>query len=338
MQHHGDARQNIENKKQEKEAFKTCEKKIKEHGLDMKLMDVEFKFDKSKILFFFTADGRIDFRELVRDLASVYKTRIEMRQVGVRDEVRRIGGNGVCGRELCCCSFLGNFETVSIKMAKEQNVSLNPSKISGNCGRLMCCLQYEQNVYEEKLKKLPKIGAIVKTQDGQGEVCGLETLKEIVKVKFKDGDETFFRKYNAKDIKIIKNIEKESNEISKEDLAELKKIREEAANKINLRTAKDGYRVVVGMATCGITAGARPVLAAFVDQVAAKHLDNVTVTQVGCLGECALEPVVEVFDANGNRTTYAEVHVEDVEHIIEQHIIGGKVITEKTLEAIKAAK
>ena len=224
MQHHGDARQNIENKKQEKEAFKTCEKKIKEHGLDMKLMDVEFKFDKSKILFFFTADGRIDFRELVRDLASVYKTRIEMRQVGVRDEVRRIGGN--CGRELCCCSFLGNFETVSIKMAKEQNVSLNPSKISGNCGRLMCCLQYEQNVYEEKLKKLPKIGAIVKTQDGQGEVCGLETLKEIVKVKFKDGDETFFRKYNAKDIKIIKNIEKESNEISKEDLAELKKMEE----------------------------------------------------------------------------------------------------------------
>lgn len=226
MQHHGDARQNIENKKQEKEAFKTCEKKIKEHGLDMKLMDVEFKFDKSKILFFFTADGRIDFRELVRDLASVYKTRIEMRQVGVRDEVRRIGGNGVCGRELCCCSFLGNFETVSIKMAKEQNVSLNPSKISGNCGRLMCCLQYEQNVYEEKLKKLPKIGAIVKTQDGQGEVCGLETLKEIVKVKFKDGDETFFRKYNAKDIKIIKNIEKESNDISKEDLAELKKMEE----------------------------------------------------------------------------------------------------------------
>ncbi len=190
----------------------------------MKLMDVEFKFDKSKVLFFFTADGRIDFRELVRDLASIYKTRIEMRQVGVRDEVKRIGGNGVCGRELCCCSFLGNFETVSIKMAKEQNVSLNPSKISGNCGRLMCCLQYEQNVYEEFLKKLPKIGAIVKTQDGHGEVCGLETLKEIVKVKFKDGDETYFRKYNAKDIKIIKNIEKDNNEISKEDLAELKKM------------------------------------------------------------------------------------------------------------------
>lgn len=219
-----DEKQNEENKKQEKEAFKICEKKIKEHGLDMKLMDVEFKFDKSKILFFFTAEGRIDFRELVRDLAAVYKTRIELRQVGVRDEVKRLGGNGVCGRELCCCSFLGNFETVSIKMAKEQNVSLNPSKISGNCGRLMCCLQYEQNVYEDKLKKLPKIGAIVKTEDGKGEVCGLETLKEIVKVKFKEGDETFFKKYNAKDIKIIKNIEKVQENVSKEDLEELKKL------------------------------------------------------------------------------------------------------------------
>jgi len=221
-----DAKQNEENKKQEKEAFKVAQKKIKEHNLDMTLMDVEFKFDKSKILFFFTAEGRIDFRELVKDLAAIYKTRIELRQVGVRDEVKRLGGNGVCGRELCCCSFLGNFETVSIKMAKEQNVSLNPSKISGNCGRLMCCLQYEQPVYEEKLKKLPKIGAIVKTEDGQGEVCGLETLKEIVKVKFKDGEGTFFRKYNAKDIKIIKNIEKEQENISKEDLEELKKMEE----------------------------------------------------------------------------------------------------------------
>jgi len=221
-----DAKQNEENKRQEKEAFKTCEKKIKEHGLNMKLMDVEFKFDKSKVLFFFTAEGRIDFRELVRDLAAIYKTRIELRQVGVRDEVKRLGGNGVCGRELCCCSFLGNFETVSIKMAKEQNVSLNPSKISGNCGRLMCCLQYEQNVYEDKLKKLPKIGAIVKTEDGKGEVCGLETLKEIVKVKFKDGDETFFKKYSPKDIKIIKNIEKEQENIDKADLAELKKMEE----------------------------------------------------------------------------------------------------------------
>ncbi len=144
-------------RKKEKEAFKVCNKKIKEHKLDMNLTDVEFKFDNSKILFFFTADGRVDFRELVKDLAAIYKTRIELRQIGVRDEVKRIGGNGVCGRELCCCSFLSDFEAVSIKMAKEQNLSLNPSKISGNCGRLMCCLKYENEVYEEKLKNLPNI-------------------------------------------------------------------------------------------------------------------------------------------------------------------------------------
>ena len=167
------------NKEKEKEALKICEKKIKEHGLDMKLTDVEYKFDRSKLLFFFKADGRIDFRDLVKDLAAIFKTRIELRQIGVRDEVKNLGGNGMCGRELCCCSFLGNFETVSIKMAKEQNISLNPSKISGNCGRLMCCLKYEQEVYEEKLKRLPKVGAIVKTEDGEGEVCGVETQKEI---------------------------------------------------------------------------------------------------------------------------------------------------------------
>ena len=160
-----DKKQNEQNKKDEKEAFKICEKKIKEYKLDMKLQDVEYKFDKSKLLFFFTADERIDFRELVKDLASIFKTRIELRQIGVRDEVKRLGGNGVCGRELCCCSFLGNFDTVSIKMAKEQNVSLNPSKISGNCGRLMCCLRYEQEVYEEKLKKIPGIGSVVETED-----------------------------------------------------------------------------------------------------------------------------------------------------------------------------
>lgn len=159
----------------------------------MKLTDVEYKFDRSKLLFFFKADGRIDFRDLVKDLAAIFKTRIELRQIGVRDEVKNLGGNGMCGRELCCCSFLGNFETVSIKMAKEQNISLNPSKISGNCGRLMCCLKYEQEVYEEKLKRLPKVGAIVKTEDGEGEVCGVETLKEIVKVKLHDGEDTFFK-------------------------------------------------------------------------------------------------------------------------------------------------
>lgn len=217
-----------ENKKKEKEAFKICEDKIKKYKLDMHLTDVEYKFDNSKILFFFTADGRIDFRELVKDLASIFKTRIELRQIGVRDEVKRIGGNGVCGRELCCCSFLNDFETVSIKMAKEQNISLNPSKISGNCGRLMCCLKYEQDVYEDKLKRLPKIGSTVKTVDGEGIVDSIETLKEIVRIKFKDEDDNnFYKKYPASEVKIIKNgsVNKMDNE-EKENLKELQKLEE----------------------------------------------------------------------------------------------------------------
>lgn len=217
-----------ENKKKEKEAFKICEEKIKKYKLNMHLTDVEYKFDNSKILFYFTADGRIDFRELVKDLAAVFKTRIELRQIGVRDEVKRIGGNGVCGRELCCCSFLGDFETVSIKMAKEQNISLNPSKISGNCGRLMCCLKYEQEVYEDKLKRLPKIGSTVKTVDGEGIVDSIETLKEIVKVKFKDEDDNYFyKKYPSTDIKILKNVSVENiNEEEKENLKELQELEE----------------------------------------------------------------------------------------------------------------
>ena len=150
-----------DNRNKEKKAFDVCKEKIKKYNLDMNLVDVEYKFDNSKIIFSFTSDGRVDFRELVKDLAAIYKTRIELRQIGVRDEVRKIGGNGVCGRELCCCSFLNNFDVVSIKMAKEQSASLNPSKISGNCGRLMCCLKYEQEVYEEKNKRLPKVGAVV---------------------------------------------------------------------------------------------------------------------------------------------------------------------------------
>jgi len=221
-----DRKQNEENKLKQKEAFNICLEKIKEHNLDMELVDVEYKCDRSKLLFFFIAEGRIDFRDLVKDLAAIFKTRIELRQIGVRDQIRRLGGNGVCGRELCCCSFLGNFETVSIKMAKEQNVSLNPSKISGSCGRLMCCLKYEQEVYEEKIAKLPKIGAIVKTEDGQGEVCGVETLKERIKVKFKDGEESFFKRYDAKDVKVIKNIGKrvETEPDNEEDLKELEKL------------------------------------------------------------------------------------------------------------------
>ncbi len=225
-------------KSKEPEALKICEEKIKKHQLDMNLTDVEYKFDGSKILFYFTADGRIDFRELVKELASIFKTRIELRQIGVRDEVRRIGGNGVCGRELCCCSFLGNFETVSIKMAKEQNISLNPSKISGNCGRLMCCLKYEQEAYEEKLSRLPKVGAIVKTEDGEGIVDNVEVLKEQLKVKFKDGDEYFYKKYNAKDVEIIKNIS--NNKIDPEEVEHLKELKElEKLEKMDSRNNSD---------------------------------------------------------------------------------------------------
>ena len=202
-----------ENKKKEPEARVTFEEKVKKHNLQMKLIDVEYKFDGSKVIFYFTADGRIDFRDLVKDLAAVFRTRIELRQIGVRDEVRRIGGCGICGRGLCCNTFLGNFETVSIKMAKDQNISLNPSKISGNCGRLMCCLKYEEEVYAEKLKRLPKVGAIVKTDEGTGEVISIETLKEKIGVKLKDGEDYFYKKYDAKDVIVIKDVEEDDDNI-----------------------------------------------------------------------------------------------------------------------------
>ena len=210
------------------EALNMAKKIAVKYNLNMNLIEANYTFERNQLLFSFLSDQRIDFREMARELASIYKTRIELRQIGVRDEIRRIGGNGICGRELCCCSFLGNFETVSIKMAKEQNISLNPAKISGNCGRLMCCLKYEQEVYEEKLKRLPKVGAIVKTEDGEGTVEEVETLKEKVKVKVKDGDDYFYKKYDCSDIKIIKNIEKhkidpEEKEHQKE-LEELEKL------------------------------------------------------------------------------------------------------------------
>ena len=216
-----------DNKIKEKKAFQTCKEKIKKHKLEMNLIDVEYKFDNSKIIFYFTADGRVDFRELVKDLAGIYKTRIELRQIGVRDEVRKIGGNGVCGRELCCCSFLNNFDIVSIKMAKEQSTSLNPSKISGNCGRLMCCLKYEQEVYEDKIKRLPKVGSIVKTEDGEGTVNSVEVLKETLRVQFKKDDVTTYKNYKASDVKVIKkatgnDIMTSSEEM--ENLEELKKL------------------------------------------------------------------------------------------------------------------
>ena len=222
-----DEKMRLQNKGKEKEAFKTCSEKIEAHGLPMKLIDVEYKYDGSKVIFYFTADKRIDFRELVKDLAAIFRTRIELRQIGVRDEVKRCGGNGICGRELCCCSFLGNFETVSIKMAKEQNISLNPSKISGNCGRLMCCLKYEQEVYEEKLSRLPKIGEILKTSEGTGEVASVETLKEVIRVKYQDGDDVYFKKHEAKDVVVIKDavVDDEKLDVdSAEDLEELRKL------------------------------------------------------------------------------------------------------------------
>ena len=223
-----DIKHKEENNKQEEEALKKAQRLAQKHNLDMNLMEAEYTFDNGKLLFYFTADGRIDFRDLVKDLAAIYKTRIELRQVGVRDQVRKIGGNGVCGRELCCCSFLDNFDSVSIKMAKEQNIALTPSKISGNCGRLMCCLRYEQNVYEEKLARLPKVGATVKApEEGIGIVDSIETLKERIRVKFTDKEGlSYFKRYDAKDVKVIKDVDSKNEDTEIVD-EELKKLEEE---------------------------------------------------------------------------------------------------------------
>ena len=178
-----DLRRIEENKVKEKKAFKLCLEKIEKQKLQMKLVDVEYTFDNNKILFYFTADGRVDFRELVKDLASVFKTRIELRQIGVRDEAKMLGGLGICGRPFCCSSFLGEFQPVSIKMAKEQGLSLNPTKISGTCGRLMCCLKYEQNAYENLIRITPKVGAYVSTSEGKGTVTEISLLTGLVKVR-----------------------------------------------------------------------------------------------------------------------------------------------------------
>lgn len=195
-----------ENKKRQEEAFKICEKKIAEHKLGMNLVDVEYTFDNNKILFYFTADGRVDFRALVKDLASVFRTRIELRQIGVRDEAKMLGGLGVCGRPFCCHSFLGDFQPVSIKMAKEQGLSLSPVKISGTCGRLMCCLKYEQEAYTDLLKRTPKVGAIVKTPDGKGLVVENNLIAGTVKVKLDNSPEAVAPSvYEAKKVKILKD-------------------------------------------------------------------------------------------------------------------------------------
>ena len=221
-----DIKHDIENHEKEDKAIKVFDEKIAKFKLNMKSVDCEYVFDNSKIIFYFTSDERVDFRELVKDLASIYKTRIELRQIGVRDEVRRIGGNGVCGRELCCCTFLKNFEVVPIKAAKDQSASLNPSKISGNCGRLMCCLRYEKEVYDEKLKNMPKVGAIVKTEDGEGKVISLETLKECVRVQVKKEDVDTIKSYPVSEITIIKNVASRAklNAEEAENLKELKKL------------------------------------------------------------------------------------------------------------------
>lgn len=173
----------IENKKSAEEAYQVCFDKINEHQLDMNLVDVEYTFDRNKVIFYFTADGRIDFRNLVKDLASIFKTRIELRQIGVRDEAKLLGGIGPCGRMLCCSTFLGDFEPVSIKMAKDQNLSLNPAKISGLCGRLMCCLKYENDDYEEAKKQLPDLGEKIQTSIGAGKVVGLNMLERIIQIE-----------------------------------------------------------------------------------------------------------------------------------------------------------
>ena len=195
-----DIQRAAENRRKETEAFSVCQQKIAEHKLEMKLVSVECSFDNSKILFYFTANGRVDFRALVRDLASVFKTRIELRQIGVRDEARMLGGLGPCGRPICCGSFLSDFQPVSIKMAKEQNLSLNPTKISGVCGRLMCCLKYEQDQYEQTRKKMPRVGREVTTPDGTGVVTALNIVKETVSVRVMKGDDGEIREYPLSDI------------------------------------------------------------------------------------------------------------------------------------------
>ena len=210
-----------ENKEKEKAAFETCQKKIAEHGLKMKLVDVEYTFDRNKILFYFTADGRVDFRELVKDLAGVFRTRIELRQIGVRDESKKVGGLGICGRPFCCNTFLGDFQPVSIKMAKEQSLSLSPVKISGTCGRLMCCLKYEQEAYEHLLRVTPKNGAIVDTEEGRGTVIDFNLLTGMLTVSLEKKPDAAPIIVNRHNVKVIKDTQ---IRVDKKELEALKGI------------------------------------------------------------------------------------------------------------------
>lgn len=218
-----DKRRAKENAEKEQRAMRVCQEKIAAHKLDMKLVDVEYTFDNSKILFYFTADGRVDFRDLVKDLASVFRTRIELRQIGVRDEAKMLGGLGICGRPFCCSQFLSDFQPVSIKMAKEQGLSLNPTKISGSCGRLMCCLKYEQDAYESLLRMTPKVGALVTTKEGKGVVCDANILTGVVKVRLDKSPDSLPVVMDRKDVKVIRD---GKLKVGKEERANLSNLEE----------------------------------------------------------------------------------------------------------------
>ena len=225
----------LKNREKEKEAFKICQEKIRKHELEMKLIDAEYTFDNNKVLFYFTADGRIDFRELVKDLAAVFKTRIELRQIGVRDETKILGGIGICGRPLCCHSYLSDFAPVSIQMAKEQNLSLNPTKISGVCGRLMCCLKNEQETYEELNSRLPNVGDYVSTPDGlKGEVHSLSVLRQLVKVVVNlENDEKEIREYKVSELRFKPRKKNKSSNVADEELKALEALeRKEGKSKL----------------------------------------------------------------------------------------------------------
>ena len=231
-----DKEQEAANKVKEKDAFKICLEKIKKHNLEMKLIDAEYTFDNNKVLFYFTADGRIDFRELVKDLAAVFKTRIELRQIGVRDETKILGGIGICGRPLCCHTHLSEFVPVSIKMAKEQNLSLNPTKISGVCGRLMCCLKHEEETYEELNRKLPNVGDYVTTDDGlKGEVQSVNVLRQLVKVIVEINDEKEIHEYKADQLKFKRRHNKNQKvDVADAELRELEKLeKQEGKSKLD---------------------------------------------------------------------------------------------------------
>lgn len=231
-----DDEQEASNKQREKEAFKICLEKIRKHDLQMKLIDAEYTFDNNKVLFYFTADGRIDFRELVKDLASVFKTRIELRQIGVRDETKILGGIGICGRPLCCHTHLSEFAPVSIKMAKEQNLSLNPTKISGVCGRLMCCLKNEEETYEELNRRLPNVGDFVTTDDGlKGEVHSVNVLRQLVKVIVDVDDEKEIQEYRVEQLRFKRKHNKNRKmDVSEAELKELEKLEKQDSNKSKL--------------------------------------------------------------------------------------------------------